>query len=124
MNAFLVVDDEDVICFLCRRILAMAGYDVVAESDPRNVVLLDNEAVQAVDLLLTDMTMPYMTGEKLALTMRSRKPGLPIIVMSGNMFKLPDSLKDIGSIQLISKPLERSKLLERIAILLECAESN
>lgn len=58
------------------------GYDVIeADSAKQALELLDGGA--APDLIVTDHLMPGMSGAELALVMRVRKPGLPILIVSG-----------------------------------------
>jgi CheY-like chemotaxis protein len=62
----LVVDDEEVIRYLLARMLSEDGYRVLTASDGFEALRILAETAAPVDLLLTDLTMPGMTGEQLA----------------------------------------------------------
>lgn len=80
----LLVDDEQEIVSMLDAMLTELGYEVMAYTDSRKA--LQDFAVNpdAFDLLLTDLTMPDMTGSKLIDHICSIKPGMPAIMMSGN----------------------------------------
>jgi PAS domain S-box-containing protein len=78
----LLVDDEELVRKSTADMLADLGYDVIeANSAQQALRLLDQGA--APDLLITDYLMPGMSGSDLALEVRARKPGLPILIISG-----------------------------------------
>ena len=79
----LVVDDEDVLCQLTARILTDAGFRVIeAHSGAEAEALLD--ALDGmVQFVLSDITMPEMTGLELAAAVLARWPTLPVVLMSG-----------------------------------------
>lgn len=58
------------------------GYDVIEADSAKQALQLLDEGV-APDLIVTDHLMPGMSGAELALEMRARKPGLPILIVSG-----------------------------------------
>ncbi|NIP77954.1 MAG: response regulator, partial [Gemmatimonadetes bacterium] len=79
----LVVEDEPAVRKLAVRILERDGYRVLAaENGARALEVLESHA-GAIDLVVTDMVMPEMGGEELAWHLSRRRPGLPILFMSG-----------------------------------------
>lgn len=114
----LVVDDEQAILMLCTRVLERAGYTVRTETDPRAAFSILRENPRAVDLILCDLTMPHLTGDKLAMLVHEVAPALPIILMSGNRVQLEESQAGNGVILRIPKPINNNSLLEMISVLL------
>ena len=80
--SIMVVEDEDAIRSLTRRILRRAGYDVVEATSPDHAIELC-AAGAAPDLLLTDVVMPGMSGVDLSTRARELVPGLRVLFMSG-----------------------------------------
>jgi CheY-like chemotaxis protein len=82
-EAILVVEDESVVRSLASRVLEAAGYRIYQA--PNGAAALDflTAHPDEVDLVLTDIVMPRMSGRELAERIRERQPGLPIVFMSG-----------------------------------------
>jgi DNA-binding NtrC family response regulator len=64
--------------------LTRQGYAVLDAGRGAAALALAEMAAKPVDLLVTDMTMPGMSGRDLALSLRTRRPGLPVLFMSGH----------------------------------------
>jgi CheY-like chemotaxis protein len=78
----LLVDDEELVRMSTADMLADLGYDVIEANSAEHALRLLDEGA-APDLVVTDHLMPGMTGAQLALEVRTRKPGLPILIVSG-----------------------------------------
>jgi signal transduction histidine kinase len=78
----LLVEDEHEVRRSTRRILAANGYDVREAPDGRGALLLAGQEPR-IDLLVTDVVMPNVSGPALAARLRLRWPGLPVVFMSG-----------------------------------------
>lgn len=79
----LVVDDEVSIVMLSTRLLRSCGYRVTAAGNGREALDIFAANPNAFDLVLTDLTMPFMTGDLLAEEVLRLRPELPIIICSG-----------------------------------------
>jgi DNA-binding NtrC family response regulator len=79
----LVVDDEDLICHLAARILADAGFRVFAAHCGEEAIALLSTLDGRVQLVLSDIAMPGMSGEALAVAISQRWPRTPVLLMSG-----------------------------------------
>ncbi|HET8836455.1 MAG TPA: response regulator [Gemmatimonadales bacterium] len=79
----LVVDDEDAVCRLVCRMLAEAGFHVVEAHSGNEALALLSTLNGRVQLVLSDIAMPGMTGTQLAAILASRYPQTPVILMSG-----------------------------------------
>ncbi|MEW6601128.1 MAG: ATP-binding protein, partial [Nitrospirota bacterium] len=112
----MVVDDEVSLQDMVRQLLTHAGYQV-------DVFTNGMEAWQAIfrgarywDLLLTDQTMPGMTGSELALKVLEIRPNMPVIICSGYGITLDhEKLKKAGVFACVDKPLNGDTILSRIA---------
>ena len=75
---------------------------------------------RSVDLVLTDMTMPYMTGDKLAIELLKIRPNLPIILCTGYNANISDDIvPKLGVNGLISKPIVKAELARLVREILD-----
>lgn len=79
----LIVDDEDAIRRVASRMLARAGYEVVACASGRDALSTMERPGPAFDLVVLDMVLPDMNGRDVFKSLRDRQPGLPVLFMSG-----------------------------------------
>jgi len=79
----LVVDNEEAVRTIICHMLRRRGYRTLAAAGGEEAVTILDDAAAGVDLLLTDMLMPGMSGQDLARRVQDRHPGLPTICMSG-----------------------------------------
>src|SRR5262249_14632886 len=79
----LLVDDEVALVHLGEAILRRLGYEVVACTSSTEALEVFRVAPQRFDLVITDQTMPHMTGERLAQALRHLRPDIPIILCTG-----------------------------------------
>ena len=79
----LVVDDEPAIRDVTHRVLTSAGYRVLTAAHGHEAIGLLEDPELAVDMVLTDVVMPGMTGAAFADQAHAMRPGLPILFMSG-----------------------------------------
>lgn len=107
----LLVDDEDQIARMLEQMLASLGYRVRAVSDPIEALEIFENTPQAFDLVITDMTMPKITGDLLARELMKIRPEIPVILCPG-FSKLidEDRAQKIGIRRLIMKPAIKSEI--------------
>ncbi len=79
----LVVDDEEMLATMLQRMLQSLGYEVTRSCSSREALTLIDQDPMAFDLLLTDMTMPQLTGFELARKVLAIRPELPVILCTG-----------------------------------------
>lgn len=116
----LVVDDEPAVREVCRRLLMGWGFDalVAATADDALGVLADTRPPPVA--MLTDLTMPRMTGIELAVASRRYVPDLPVVVMSGQIGREVEArLAEVGIEGVIAKPFSPTQLGEVLARVLE-----
>ncbi len=82
-ETILLVEDEDVVRELAREALQDGGYTVLEARHPGEALLVAERQGDGLDLLLTDVVMPHMSGPELAQRLREQRPGLRVLFMSG-----------------------------------------
>lgn len=111
----LVVDDEEDVAFLLKRMLSQAGYRVTATTGSRDALSLYQANPGAFDLVVTDMTMPGMTGFDLAREIKLLTPETPVIICTGyNDRMVSEKAKKIGVRTFLMKPVEMRVLLDAV----------
>ena len=120
----LVVDDEIALAMLAQRTLERAGFTVTSRTNSLEAWELVKNSPDAYDLLITDLTMPEMTGKELATRIHAVAPSIPIIVTTG--YQEPISQVDaerLGIVQFLQKPIPSQQLLECVIETLQSVRS-
>jgi len=81
--AVLVVEDDDPIRSIARRALESAGYSVLDSPDPAAALEMAQDLHRPIDLLVTDVVLPRMSGVELAEKLRQGRPELRVLFISG-----------------------------------------
>ena len=116
----LFVDDEASILNLAKKRLEMQGYQVEAKNDPVDALELFRSDPDRFDLIITDMTMPKMTGDKLTKEILGIRPDTPIILCSGYSDRInAEKAAALGIRKYIEKPLNMSDFLVSIRNVLD-----
>ncbi len=110
-ETILVVEDEDNVRELVKRLLEGAGFEVLTAASPKDAEALFAVHGASVDLLLSDVVMPGLNGRALADRLRAARPGLRVLFMSGYNESVlgPHGVVDDG-IQLLLKPFAVQEL--------------
>ena len=107
----LLVDDEPMIVQVQKEILEKLGYSVTVKENPIEALQLFKHNDDAYDLVITDMTMPKMTGEQLAAEILAIRPDMPIILCSGFCVNMTcEKAAHMGISQYMEKPLRKDQL--------------
>jgi len=116
----LFVDDETMLVDMSRQILQRLGYQVTACTSSAEALRLFQNDPSAFDLIITDMTMPHMTGKELAAEILKINPELPIILCTGFSETISEEIaKSIGIQAFILKPIVMSDLAETMRKVLD-----
>ncbi|HLO75340.1 MAG TPA: PAS domain S-box protein [Magnetospirillum sp.] len=109
----LVVDDDPRFCDMLSAVLERRGFEVAPCSDPREALEAIDEFGCAWDALVTDQTMPHMTGLELVRAVRERYPDLPCILCTGFVEEgmNDDTLRQAGVTALLRKPFDLDGLV-------------
>jgi PAS domain S-box-containing protein len=111
----LLVEDEDAVRDLTRRILAAHGYDVVPADTVQDALQMCEQQDKDIDLLLTDVVMPDMSGPDLADRAASVRPGLRVLFMSGYTSEIVAGRGgDNGAVPFLGKPFSTEALLRSV----------
>jgi len=102
----MLVDDERTVKNVMKSMLINLGYSVEAFIDPREALTSFNARPNEFDLVITDMTMPQMTGDKLAQEIMTVRPDMPVILCSGFSDLInEESARALGIKGYITKPV-------------------
>ena len=119
-ECILFVDDETSLANIGEQILKKLGYEVIAKTNPIEALEVFREQPDKIDLVVTDQTMPHMTGDKLARHILELKPGIPVIICSGfSEMMNKKKAKFLGVRKFVMKPLEMRELAETIRRILD-----
>jgi PAS domain S-box-containing protein len=116
----LFIDDEQSVVNMGKQLLESLGYNVVTRTS--SVEALEAFRVQSdsFDLVITDMTMPNMTGEKLAIEIMKVRPDIPVILCTGfSPVITEEKAKALGIRAFIMKPILRDKIAVKIRDVLD-----
>jgi PAS domain S-box-containing protein len=116
----LVAEDEDGVRELLRKTLSEYGYTVLTARHGRDALLLAGERGDGIDLLVTDIVMPEMSGRELAETLLDSRPDLKILYISGytddEVLQRGVHGRDVG---LLRKPFATEELARRVRTALD-----
>lgn len=120
----MVVDDEVSVGSYLRELLEEAGYTVTLHTDPEAALEEFERGEQKVDLVVTDQTMPRLTGVELASRMLTLRSDLPIVLCTGYSAHIDsDSAKELKIRSFMRKPIDSAALLETIESLVSQGET-
>jgi PAS domain S-box-containing protein len=110
-GCILYVDDEEPIASLGREMLDSLGYEVTIRCSSHDALEVFRAHPERFDMVITDMTMPNMTGANLAREMLKIRPGIPIILTTGFSERInEEEAKRIGIREFLMKPVSLSSL--------------
>ncbi|MBP6715796.1 MAG: response regulator [Acidobacteria bacterium] len=119
-ETLLVVEDDSTILTLVSQVLARLGYRVLSASDGPSALEMYGAPDVPIDLLLTDVVMPRMSGRELALRLLERRPGLKVLYASGYT---ADAIVQHGvldpQVEFIQKPYTPASLAARVRLVLD-----
>ena len=116
----LLVDDEAMLTEVLGSMLAMLGYQVTTTESSLEALALFQGDPQGFDLLITDMTMPELTGDRLTNEVRLLRPDLPVIICTGYNRRLSDYHPESLSVQaILMKPVEQQDLARTVREVLD-----
>ncbi len=116
----LLVEDEQPIRVLCERSLSSQGYQVLAAASGSEALELFSQSPEGIDMLVTDLMMPNMSGRELAEALRLRKPDLLVLYISGysDDLSIQEGLHS-GLDTLLQKPFLPSELARKVRDVLD-----
>jgi len=116
----LVVDDERAVASFVGELLELNGYTVTVETDPAQAWDLFAADPERFDLVVTDQTMPRLTGAQLAARVMGVRPDLPVVLMTGYSATIDErKARELGIRAYLRKPVRGDELLAAIASAME-----
>ena len=111
----VIEDDQDVLSMLIRHLTYM-GYEVIAARDGMEGIKKLNS--ERFDLVITDIVMPYISGLGLVSMLKEKKPGIPVIAITGYGREPEAAAIEKKADLIMAKPIRISSLQEHISGLL------
>jgi CheY-like chemotaxis protein len=109
----MVVDDEETIVLMEKQMLESLGYNVTVLQNSMDALREFSDHPEKYDLVITDMAMPIMNGDELALRIIALRPDLPVILCTGFSEIIDESrAKSIGIREFVMKPIIKRNLAE------------
>lgn len=116
----LLVDDEEMLIEVLGEMLRLLGYRVTATTSSVGALGLFLANPAEFDLLITDMTMPGLTGDRLTAEVRAKRPELPVIICTGYNRRLSDNDPKTLAVQaILMKPVEQSDFATTVRAVLD-----
>ncbi|WP_303721898.1 ATP-binding protein [Malonomonas rubra] len=111
----LFVDDEEDYVLTQAKMIERLGYQVVAETDSRKTLELFRCSPRDFDLVITDLTMPHLTGDMLARELLAIRADIPIVLCSGsapetNSILTAEKSRAIGIREVLLKPVDKEQM--------------
>ncbi|MFZ1984194.1 MAG: Cache 3/Cache 2 fusion domain-containing protein [Desulfatitalea sp.] len=116
----LLIDDEEMIAELEKHLFERLGYQVTVRLSSVDALEAFRANPDAYDLVITDMSMPNMTGEQLAKELIAINPGIPIIMCTGFSERIGrERAKSIGIKEFLMKPITISEMSQMVRKVLD-----
>ena len=113
--SILLVDDDVEVLKALTKVLEKEGYEVGAYPDARLAIQFINETKKRFDLVITDISMPGMTGTTFLAAVKIAFPYVPVIIITafGDWGQYMEALRE-GAYEYLSKPLDKAELLAAV----------
>ncbi|MEE4253019.1 MAG: PAS domain-containing protein [Desulfuromusa sp.] len=116
----LLIDDDPLIASLNEQLLAEMGYQMTVKIDSHQALKLFAANPDRFDLVITDQTMPGLTGQNLIAEIKKLRPDIPTILCTGYSCKINEDLaKQQGINAFLQKPIELSEFLKTVRKILD-----
>jgi PAS domain S-box-containing protein len=116
----LTVDDESTIVALHKAVLSSLGYTVTTKTSSTDALKEFKSDINSFDLLITDQTMPALSGDKLAKEVLSARPDMPIILCTGYSSTFPkEKALEVGIKMYLKKPADSKDLARGVRSVLD-----
>ncbi len=115
-ETLLLVDDEAVVLQAMERILRTIGYRVESHLRPEEALAAVRSGRSVPDLMISDVSMPGMSGLELARAVRACLPACPVLLVTGNSLTLDaKALREAGVVDLLEKPFSMAEISATLA---------
>ena len=119
-ETILLVEDDEAIRALLARVLRQKGYQVLEAANAGEAVLVNEQHGDTVELLITDVVMPHLSGRELADRLTGEHPRLKCLFISGypEAYLGDDERKRLGT-RFMQKPIDPARLVARVRLILD-----
>lgn len=113
--SILLVDDDVEVLRALTKVLEKAGYSVVPQSNGNSAIEYVNHTGQRFDLVITDVSMPGMSGTSLLSAFKTAFPKVPVLIITafGDWGQYMDALRE-GAFEYLNKPIDKADLLAAV----------
>ncbi len=119
-DKILLVDDEEYQVFPTKKYLERLGYTVTAMTSSLETLELFKKDPWRYDLIITDLTMPCMSGDRLASEVVAIRQDMPVILATGDMIIVDEEkMKQCGITAFLFKPFKMQDLAKTIRLILD-----
>ncbi|MDY6952454.1 MAG: response regulator, partial [Thermodesulfobacteriota bacterium] len=116
----LFVDDEGALARLGEQMLGRLGYEAVSMTSSVEALELFSRSPGQFDLIITDTTMPSMTGDELAARVMEIRPDIPVILCTGYSDRISEKVAmDAGIRAFVMKPVDKNAMAETVRKVLD-----
>jgi len=114
-TTILLVDDEIEVLKALKKVLEKDGFDVLPHSDAPSAMQFINDTKRRFDLVITDVSMPGMTGTAFLNAVKAAFPKVPVIIITafGDWGQYMETIRN-GACEYLNKPLEKTELLSAV----------
>jgi CheY-like chemotaxis protein len=114
-ETILLVEDEEALLEVMRRILVRNGYQVLAASNGREALAVARQRTGGIEILVTDVVMPQMQGKEVADALTKLRPSIRVLYVSGYARPLVASRGTLEEgVALLEKPFSEATLLAKV----------
>jgi len=124
-ECILFVDDEESLVKAVELMMERSGYEVVTKTNPMEALALFETEPDRFDLIITDMAMPHLTGDRLAQELMKIRKDIPVILCTGHSARIDeDKAKELGLAAYIMKPLVMKEFANTVRKVLDKAKDS
>ena len=120
-ETILLVEDEDEVRAVARRVLVEAGYTVLDAGNAAEAIAIFDRAPSSIAMLVSDVVMPGLNGHELSQMLRHRSPRLRTLFVSGYSFDARGDGAYFDDVSFLPKPYDPSELARRVRAILDVA---
>jgi len=113
-KTILLVDDEEQVREIVEVLLNTIGYETLSAESGESALRIAREFPEVIHLLMTDMSMPQMNGLTLAEKMKSLRPDIRVVIMSGDSEWIVGENLSLGDLAFLQKPFSLQELRRKI----------
>jgi len=119
----LIIDDEPHMTDIFRQYMTKRGFQVLTAGSGQEALALPEIVSGSISLVITDMTMPGMTGVEFAQALNAMLPDIPVLIATGHDIRLEELSGVPNIVAIIRKPYQNKMLSERIREILDSRKS-